>query len=168
MSEKSRRQKTDYAKSTKVEKLNAVRYSQPMDVRERRKREAKYEITQLIEACGISRAERLLDVHRTTIHRWLAGTIQPPVTVLYTLRADVYGQLPNMTNKDWEGWRFGNDGMLYSPDGRGFHAGHLLSHQYLHHLISAQRQEITSLREKIANLERNLDLMHTAANDRRA
>lgn len=159
---------TDYAQSAKLEKRNAVRYSQHMDLRERRKLEAKHEITELIEACGIGRAERLLDVHRTTIQRWILGTVKPPITAIYTLRADVYGQLPNMTNKHWEGWRFGNDGMLYSPDGRGFHAGNLLSHQYLHHLVSAQRQEIASLREKISSLERNLDLLHTAANDRRA
>lgn len=147
---------------------NAMRYSQSMNVRERRALEAKHEINELIEACGMDRAERLLEVHRTTIQRWLTGRIKPPAAVLYTLRADIHGHLPGMTNKHWEGWRFGQDGLLYSPCGQRFHAGNLLSHQYLHALTNAQRQEIDRLRAHIQKLERNLDLLHTAANDRSA
>jgi hypothetical protein len=139
-----------------------------MNARERRQLQARLELTELIEEYGRARTAELLEVHRTTVERWLTGQVPVPVAVLIALKAAARSILPGQDTAAWAGWHFGRDGDLYGPDGRGYHPGNLLGLPYLHAQISAQRQQVEQLQAKIAQLERNLDLLHTAANDRSA
>jgi hypothetical protein len=139
-----------------------------MNVRERRQLQARLELTELIEEYGRGRTAELLDVHRTTVERWISGQVPVPQAVLIAMKAAARSILPGQDLAAWRGWTFGRDGDLYGPEGRGYHPGDLLGLPYLKALVRAQRQEVEQLQAKIAQLERNLDLLHTAANDRSA
>lgn len=93
-----------------------------LNVRERRAIAAKSEAAELIAEYGAHRTEVLLNVHRTTVTRWLSGEVEPPTAVLIALRAALAG-MPSM----WPGWSFGRDGLLYGPGStRGYSAGDVL------------------------------------------
>lgn len=75
----------------------------------------------LIEKLGRTRVERELNVHRTTVKRWLDGTVKIPGHQHQVIRM-LLGDLPGTAGK-WTGWRF-QDGELLSPAGDRFDASH--------------------------------------------
>ncbi len=104
----------------------------------------------LIERIGQRRVERELNVHRTTVLRWLHGTVQIPGAQVLAIRA-LLGDLPGTAGK-WTGWRF-HDGHLISPGGDAYTSGDILSLILLRQQLTAQRREIDRLRAKVAVLE---------------
>lgn len=135
--------------------------------RERRAREHQQEMIDLVAELGIYRAERLLNVHRTTIQRWQRGITRVPESAIFTLRGAARGQLPGQDDTSWQGWIFGKDGNLYSPDGRGFSCGDILAQQYERQLIKAQQARIRELEAKVARLQAFADSVDIAANQAR-
>lgn len=57
----------------------------------------------------------LCGVDRSTAHRWLAGSVRVPYAAYGLLQVTLEGEIPN---GPWQGWRFGQDGVLY-PRGWG-------------------------------------------------
>lgn len=69
-----------------------------------------YHLQALIEDWGREAVERHLNVHRTTIKRWLDGSVSMPEAQRAQL-ALLAGSYPG-TNDKWKGWKFWN-GLLY-------------------------------------------------------
>lgn len=78
------------------------------------KNEHIWQLKELIEDRGREAVERALNVHRTTVKRWLDGTVQMP-TPMRSHVAMLLGHLPG-TDGLWRGWRFWK-GELWSPEG---------------------------------------------------
>lgn len=119
----------------------------------------------LIELVGQRRVERELNVHRTTVQRWLNGTVRVPGDRHQVIRM-LLGDLPGTAGK-WQGWRF-HDGQLVAPGGDSFRAGDVLSLIFLRQQLTAQRREIDALKVRCAVLEQGLQTAYPAANDERA
>ena len=77
-------------------------------------------LKQAVELLGEKRVERELNVHRTTVRRWLAGRVAIPGKAHQVIRM-LLGDLPGTDGK-WTGWRF-HDGDLVSPEGVRFTPG---------------------------------------------
>ena len=122
------------------------------------------DLRQLIELIGQRRVERELNVHRTTIKRWLAGTVTIPGKAHQVIKM-LLGDLPGTAGK-WTGWRF-HDGQLLSPAGEGFSAGDVLSLILLRQQLTAQRHEIEALRVRLAVAEQAVETLAPSANDAR-
>ena len=101
----------------------------------------------LIERIGQPRVERELNVHRTTVKRWLAGQVRIPGAQHLAIRY-LLGDLPG-TAGQWTGWGF-HDGQLYAPGGDRFTAGQVLSLVLLRQQLSAQAREIRELKVRLA------------------
>lgn len=120
------------------------------------------DLKELIDLIGQRRVERELNVHRTTIDRWLDGKVQIPGCQHLAIRM-LLGDLPGTCGK-WSGWGF-RDGKLYSPGGDAFDAGQVLSLVLLRQQLSTQRREIMKLRAQLAVAE---SCAPQAANEARA
>jgi hypothetical protein len=107
-------------------------------------------LAQLIEREGRNTVERTLNVHRTTIKRWLNGTVKMPEGA----RALVEGLLGNLpgTEGKWAGWYFWK-GELWSPSNQAFTAGQISAQFFERQLIKTQEREIVKLKAKLAYLE---------------
>jgi hypothetical protein len=113
----------------------------------------------LIDLVGQSRVERELNVHRTTIARWLSGSVRIPGGQHLAVRG-MLGDLPGTAGR-WAGWRF-HDGVLLSPAGDKFTAGDVLALIFLRQQLSAQAQEIVKLKARLLVAEQ---AQPRAAND---
>jgi hypothetical protein len=119
----------------------------------------------LIELVGQKRVERELNVHRTTIRRWLAGQVQIPGHQHQVIKM-LLGDLPGTGGK-WTGWRF-HDGELLSPAGEPFRPGDVLALVLLRQQLTAQRHEIERLKVRLVIAEDAVERLAPAANDSRA
>ena len=122
-------------------------------------------LRQLIELVGQRRVERELNVHRTTVRRWLRGEVQIPGHQHQVIRM-LLGDLPGTCGK-WSGWRF-HDGELLAPGGDRFAPGQILSLVLLRQQLTAQRREIEELKVKLAIAQEAVERLAPAANDARA
>lgn len=123
-----------------------------------------HDLRHLIELIGQRRVERELNVHRTTVVRWLQGSVRLPGAQVLAVRA-LLGDLPGTGGK-WSGWRF-QDGRLLSPAGEAFTAGDILSLILLRQQLTAQRQELDALRVRLAVAEQAVETLAPAANEGR-
>lgn len=119
------------------------------------------DLKRLIELIGQRRVERELNVHRTTVLRWLAGRVEMPGSQVLAVRS-LLGDLPGTAGR-WTGWRF-HDGELLSPGGDAFKPGDVLSLGLLRQQLAAQRREIERLTVHLAVAEA---AQPQAANDNR-
>lgn len=119
------------------------------------------DLRQLIEREGQPYVERQLNVHRTTILRWLHGTVRIPGAQVLAIRS-LLGDLPG-TAGAWTGWHF-QRGKLTSPGGDQFAAGDVLATILLRQQLTAQRRELDALRLRVKVLE---TLTQESANDAR-
>lgn len=109
----------------------------------------RHEINDLVDWFGITEVERLLEVHRTTIYRWLNGKTVVPIVAIIALRA-LKGEFPHMeARKTWAGWRFGRDGTLYEPNGTPHTEGEIRAIHYQHQVVAAQQAQINELTQKL-------------------
>lgn len=104
----------------------------------------------LIDRIGQRRVERELNVHRTTVLRWLKGQVQIPGHQHQVIKM-LLGDLPGTCGM-WNGWRF-HDGLLLSPDGDTFRPGDVLSLIFLRQQLTAQQREINQLKVRLAIAE---------------
>jgi hypothetical protein len=119
----------------------------------------------LIELIGERRVLRELNVHRTTIRRWLKGEVQIPGRQHLAIRL-LLGDLPGTCGK-WTGWRF-HDGVFVSPGGDTYRPGDVLSLVILRQQLTAQRRELEALKIRLAIAEEAVERLAPAANDSRA
>ncbi len=119
----------------------------------------------LIELIGERRVLRELNVHRTTIRRWLKGEVQIPGHQHQVIKL-LLGDLPGTCGK-WTGWRF-HDGALCSPGGDTYRPGDVLSLVILRQQLTAQRRELEALKIRLAIAEEAVERLAPAANDSRA
>jgi hypothetical protein len=122
-------------------------------------------LRQLLELIGERRVLRELNVHRTTVRRWLKGEVQIPGHQHQVIRL-LLGDLPGTCGK-WTGWRF-HDGELLSPGGDAYQPGHVLSLVLLRQQLTAQQREIERLRVRLAIAEEAVERLAPAANDSQA
>jgi hypothetical protein len=114
----------------------------------------------LIELIGERRLERELNVHRTTIRRWLSGQIQIPGAQHIAIKA-LLGDLPG-TAGQWTGWRF-HDGLLYSPAGDRYRSGEVLAICLNRQIYNELAREVRALKLKLQTAE--LALEHLTGSD---
>lgn len=124
-----------------------------------------HDLEQLIERVGRTHVERHLNVHRTTVLRWLAGKVKIPGAKHQAVRM-LLGDLPG-TDGQWTGWRFW-EGMLISPAGDKFGPGQVLSLVLLRQQLTTRDRENAALRVRCAVLEQGLQNAYPAANEERA
>jgi hypothetical protein len=104
----------------------------------------------LIELIGERRLERELNVHRTTIRRWLAGTVQIPGAQHLAIKG-LLGDLPGTCGK-WTGWRF-HDGLLYSPAGDHYRPGEVLAICLNRQIYNELAREVRAMKLQLAELK---------------
>jgi hypothetical protein len=119
----------------------------------------------LIELIGERRVLFELNVHRTTLRRWLSGRVQIPGHQHQVIKL-LLGDLPGTCGK-WTGWRF-HDGALCSPGGDTYRPGDVLSLVILRQQLTAQRRELEALKIRLAIAEDAVERLAPAANDSRA
>ena len=119
----------------------------------------------LLERLGESRLLRELDIHRTTLRRWLKAEVKIPGHQRQVIRL-LLGDLPG-TDGQWTGWRF-DRGVLVSPGGDTYRAGDVLSLIILRQQLTAQRRELEALKIRLAIAEEAVERLAPAANDSRA
>lgn len=121
----------------------------------------------LIERVGRAAVERQLNVHRTTVLRWLEGKVKIPGHQHQVIRM-LLGDLPG-TAGQWQGWRFW-EGVLISPSGDKFDPGQVLSLILLKQQLAARDREVLALKVQLAMAEQALARAPdaAAANDARA
>jgi hypothetical protein len=122
-------------------------------------------LRELIERIGERRVLFELNVHRTTLRRWLSGRVQIPGRQHLAIRL-LLGDLPGTAGK-WAGWRF-HDGELISPGGDHYRPGDVLSLVILRQQLTAQRRELEALKIRLAIAEQAVETLAPAANDSRA
>lgn len=122
-------------------------------------------LRQLVELLGESAVARELNVHPKTLYRWLTGRTPIPGRQHLAIKL-LLGDLPG-TDGQWNGWMF-RQGELVSPGGDRYQPGHVLSLVLLRQQLTAQRQEMDSLRVRLAIAEEALERLAPAANDARA
>ena len=119
----------------------------------------------LLERLGESRLLRELDIHRTTLRRWLKAEVKIPGHQHQVIRL-LLGDLPG-TDGQWTGWGFVR-GELVSPGGDSYRAGDVLSLIILRQQLTAQRREVEALKIRLAIAEEAVERLAPAANDSRA
>lgn len=124
-----------------------------LNVRQRREAEARRKVQELVgELGGPDRVAQALGVSLDTARRWAEARVTPSPVVIVALEAHL-GRLPGM-GKSWEGWRVGQDGMLYAPGyPHGYHAGHILGLHFLHQLVAHQKRQIALLERKLREVD---------------
>lgn len=122
-------------------------------------RRPQRDLAHLIELIGSRRVERELNVHRTTVARWMSGRVHVPGAVHQAVRL-LLGDHPGTLGK-WHGWRF-HGGLLLSPAGDAFTAGQVMA-------IGLQRQRISQLERDLLKARARVLLLEQsypqAAND---
>lgn len=118
----------------------------------------------LIERVGRSHVERQLNVHRTTVSRWLAGKVKIPGRQHLAIKM-MLGDLPG-TAGEWTGWWF-CEGVLISPNGDKFSAGQVLSLILLKQQLAARDREVVALKVQLAMAEQALAQTDGAAANER-
>ena len=151
-------------------KIRRARIEIPhVPVRERRAKEHRQELVDLIDRIGGEGfALDVLNVHRTTLMRWIAGTSRIPDTALVALRAGADGQLPYQQRGEWKDWRFDRFGNLWAPNGQRYTPGMLLALPYERAVARSIEQERDALKAELDRVYKELAQYDHASNDRRA
>jgi hypothetical protein len=127
-----------------------------LEINERPRRDLRL----LIDAIGQRQVERALNVHRTTVSRWLAsGKI--PGAQQHAIRL-LLGDLPGTAGR-WTGWRF-HAGYLHSPANDTYEPGEILAIRLQQQRVAALDRENRELKARIRVLEKTVDLYGPAAN----
>ncbi len=119
------------------------------------------DLKRLIELIGQRGVERALNVHRTTVHRWLSGRVRLPGAHHLAVQG-LLGDLPG-TGGAWTGWRF-HDGLLYAPGGDRYTPGEVLALRLQQQRVREFDREFRDMRARIRVLEKTIDMAGIAAN----
>lgn len=108
---------------------------------------------------GESRALAVLRINRTTLGRWLAGTVKVPHAAALVLRQLAEGIPPEGTDA-WRGFRWDGDALV-TPTGERLTARELDGLHWQRQYTRALQREVDALRAEIDALRR----LGGAAND---
>lgn len=108
------------------------------------------DLAALLEKYGEKGVCRQLNIHRTTVRRWLAGQVQIPGHQLQVIRM-LLGHLPGTEGK-WAGWSFFK-GELVAPNGQAFGAGDVMAIGLERQRVKALEQELHTLKIRLAIAE---------------
>jgi hypothetical protein len=108
------------------------------------------DLAALLEKYGEPGVCRQLNVHRTTVRRWLKGEVQIPGHQRQVIRL-LLGHLPG-TEGQWGGWSF-FQGELVAPNGNAFKAGDVLAIGLERQRVKALEQELYALKIRLAIAE---------------
>lgn len=123
------------------------------------------DLNELLEKYGELGVQRELNVHRTTIRRWLAGQVQIPGHQLQVIRM-LLGHLPGTDGK-WQGWSF-LKGQLVAPNGAAYQAGDVMAIGLERQRLRALENDLHQMRIRLAIAEEAERRHSGAANDSRA
>ena len=112
-----------------------------------------------IHPVGESRALAVLRINRTTLGRWLAGTVKVPHAAALVLRQMAEGIPPEGTDA-WRGFRWDGDALV-TPTGEPLTARELDGLHWQRQYTKALQREVDALRAEIDALRR----LGGAAND---
>ena len=129
-----------------------------LEINERPRRDLRL----LLDAIGERAVLRGLNVHRTTVRRWLSGSVNIPGAQALAVRS-LLGHLPG-TDGQWQGWRF-HAGYLHSPANDTYEPGEILAVRLQQQRVAALDRELREARARIRVLEKTLDVMTPAANN---
>lgn len=120
------------------------------------------DLAQLVDVIGVRRVLEVLEIHRSTLARWLAGYCVVPRSAWLLLVVMAEGRLPGMS-EDWRDWRFVDDRLVMVGSRVSYSARELAGWQY-------QVEHARALARRVAALERDQEyLLRTgdfeAAND---
>lgn len=121
-----------------------------------------HDLRHLIELRGRDAVERELNVHRTTVKRWLDGSVRMPEAARTMVRM-LLGHLPGTDGK-WQGYRFWK-GELWSPEGYRYTETDVSGIRLERQLLDIQRRRIAELEAQVASLVRERAVRDVAAND---
>lgn len=109
------------------------------------------DIAHVVDALGVRRVLSTLEIHRSTLARWLAGTsvIPHPAWLLLVLMAE--GRLPGMS-EDWRQFRFDGDTLTIPGTRFAYTARQIAGWPYQLALIDALNRRITELEKEKAHL----------------
>ena len=139
-----------------------------LNSRDYRKVQLRYKVCDLIEAIGgPGTAARYLDVTIDTVQRWLDHKTFPTRAVFLALQV-AHGRHPFMLNSHtWDGFRFTDDGKLWSDQAyQPFSGADLLNSYRLYHLNEALHRRVKLLEGQIEKLHEELKGYDVAANER--
>lgn len=123
-----------------------------------------YHLQDLITDWGRDAVERHLNVHRTTIKRWLDGSVSMP-EAQRTRLALLAGNYPGTKDK-WKGWKFWN-GLLYDDAKTAYSPQDISGIVLMRQLLDAQRREIARL-EGLLRLQVSANDSHKVSDAHRA
>lgn len=109
------------------------------------------EIAAAVDTIGRQKVLTVLEIHRTTLDRWLTGArvIPRPAWLLIALLAD--GRLPGMSD-DWREWRFEDDRLCLIGTRLSFSARELAGLQYQFAHADALARRAADLEKQTAYL----------------
>lgn len=102
-------------------------------------------------ALGHSRAAALCNVHRTTVLRWLDGSVQIPDSAFALLRFHWCGVPPGLGDV-WQGFQW-EDSALISPGGLRITVHELMGWEFKAKHVQALKDRITALMSEIDYLK---------------
>lgn len=92
-----------------------------------------------------------------TLRRWKSGEVPVPAAVARLVRLRFQGDVSALLGKDWDGYRFGSDGLLYVPGWRGGFDPHAIKAMFFgNQLVRHHQATIRALEKRIGDLERDL------------
>lgn len=120
------------------------------------------EIANVVDQLGARRVLMVLDVHRSTLARWLAGESVIPRSAWLVLVMLAEGRLPGMS-EDWRDWRFNGDRLQLVGTRLSYSAREIAGWQY-------QVAHAKALANRVEELEAQQDYLlrignFDAAND---
>lgn len=120
------------------------------------------DIARCVDAIGARRVVEVLEIHRSTLARWLSGAavIPRPAWLVLVMLAD--GLLPGMSD-DWREWRFHGNALVHVGTNQAFTARELAGLPYQAAHARALAFRLSELERENARLLRLGDF--GAAND---
>ena len=120
------------------------------------------EIAAAVDRVGARFVVDLLEIHRSTLARWLAGKAVIPRPAWLVIRMVADGLLPGMSD-DWREWRFDGDSLVHVGTRQRYTARELSGLIYQTAHLRALESRISALKKQNAHLLRVGDFK--AAND---
>lgn len=120
------------------------------------------DVAELVDLIGARSVMKILEVHRSTLARWLSGQCVIPRSAWLILVLIAEGRLPGMS-EDWRDWRFEGDRLHLVGTRTSYTARELAGYQY-------QIAHAQALARRVKDLERDRDYLlrvgdFEAAND---
>ena len=112
-------------------------------------------VQELVDAVGERRAAELCTVHRTTVMRWLDGSVQIPPAALAILRFHAEGVPPGCGDA-WRGFKWSGN-TLTTPDGRATLSAHeIAGAAHLQAYQSALERRVHELESQLIEMARRV------------